>query len=49
MVLYCDWPEVMDPFFKEIWPLLKAYLMDILHAIMRVTKHVPDDHPLKGK
>lgn len=47
-VLYCDWPEVMGPFFKENWPLLKAYLMDILHAIMRVTKHVLDYHPYKG-
>ncbi len=43
-----DWPEVMGPFFMSIWPGLEAYLMDILHAIMRVTKHVPEDHPFRG-
>ncbi|GAQ93228.1 hypothetical protein KFL_013750010, partial [Klebsormidium nitens] len=47
-VLFCDWPEVMGPFFMDVWPGLEAYLMDILHAIMRVTKHVPEDHPFRG-
>ncbi|GAQ84457.1 hypothetical protein KFL_001890210 [Klebsormidium nitens] len=47
-LLFCDWPEVMGPFFKDLWPCLEVYLMDILHAIMRVTKHIPDDHPFRG-
>ncbi|GAQ91599.1 hypothetical protein KFL_008150020 [Klebsormidium nitens] len=47
-VLFCDWPEVMGPFFMGIWPGLEAYLMDILHAIMRVTKRIPEDHPFRG-
>lgn len=46
--LFCDWPEVMGPFFTNIWPGLETYLMDILHAIMRVIKHIPEDHPFRG-
>lgn len=48
-VLFCDWPEVMGPFFMEIWPRLEGYRMDILHAIMRVTRQIAEDHPFRGK